>query len=108
MSAAMKKLDTNADISDLSAQIETLRADLAGLTQTIADIGKAKGDEAISAAKVKASQARDAVADQAETARIHALELQGQANDFVKNQPAVALGVAAGLGFLVGFLGSRK
>ena len=37
-----------------------------------------------------------------------AAAVQGQANDFIKNQPAAALGIAAGLGFLVGLISSRK
>lgn len=108
MTSTLKKLNANPDTNDLSAQVETLRQDLANLTQTIADIGKSKGDEAVSAAKNKASDMRDQAADAAETARLHAMELQDQADSFVKNKPATALGIAAGVGFLVGFLGARK
>ncbi len=97
-----------ASSADLSAQVETLRKDLADLTNIIADLGKAKGEDAISAAKSSANAARDKVVDHAETARLQAMELQDQANSFVKNQPAAALGIAAGIGFLIGMLGSRK
>lgn len=108
---ATKALDgsnKNVEVGDLSEQIATLRNDLGALTQTIADLGRSKGDEAIAAAKSKAYDARDAAAEKAEAARVHALQLQEQANDFVRRQPATALGIAAGLGFLVGFMGSRK
>lgn len=108
MATNVKKLGNDTDVSDLSAQIETLRNDLSDLTSIITDLGKAKGNEAVSAAKSKAADARDVVADQAEVARKQAAELQSQANEFVHNQPAAALGIAAGLGFLVGFLGTRK
>jgi len=93
---------------DLSAQIETLRKDLGELTQTIQGMGAASVKEAASTAKEKVDGIRDTAADQAETARLHAMELQDQAGDFVRNQPATAMGIAAGLGFLVGFLSSRK
>lgn len=109
MATSQTKVRSNgATPADLAEQVETLRADLSALTQTIADLGKQKGDEATSAAKAKLSDARDAAADTAETARLQALELQGQANDFITKQPATALGIAAGVGFLVGFFGSRK
>lgn len=97
-----------ATVADLNDQIETLRNDIGSLTQTMADLGRAKGDAAAASVKSAASDARDKAADQVETARLQALELQGHANDFIRNQPATALGIAAGLGFLVGFLGARK
>lgn len=105
---ALSSKNGSATTADLSDQIEILRNDLSALTQTIADLGKAKGDEAVSAAKAKAADVRDKAADHAETARLQALELQDRTNDFIRNQPATALGVAAGLGFLVGFMSSRK
>ena len=96
------------DAADLSEQVETLRKDLASLTQTIADLGKAKGNEAVNAARAKVSDARDHAADAAETARLQAMEFQDKADSFIKHQPATALGIAAGIGFLIGFLGSRR
>ncbi len=111
MNTAVKKLTRNADsaaTADLTDQIDVLRKDLSALTEIIADLGKAKGDAAIAAAKEKVDGVAESAADTAETARLHAMELQGQANDFIKNQPATALGIAAGIGFLVGFMGSRK
>jgi len=101
-----KKNAPSAD--DLAAQIEILRKDLGGLTETIAEFSKAKGSDAIDAAKSKAADVRDTAADAAETARLQAIELQGQANEFIKHKPATALGIAAGVGFLVGFLSTRK
>ncbi|SPH19578.1 hypothetical protein ASD8599_00312 [Ascidiaceihabitans donghaensis] len=93
---------------DIAKQIEVLQNDISSLTSTIAQMGKAKGDEAVSTAKAKLSDVRDQANDHAETARLQAMELQGQANDFIRKQPATALGVAAGVGFLVGLLSTRK
>jgi len=109
MAGTMKKMISgDATTSDVSGQIETLRADISQLTQIISDLGKAKGEDAVAAARNAAASTRDKVADQAETARLQAMELQDQANDFIHKQPATALGIAAGLGFLAGFFGSRK
>lgn len=110
MATSTKSLNgnTSATSADLADQIETLRNDLSMLTNTIAEIGIAKGEDAVTAAKSKAADVKATAADSAETARLQAMELQGQANDFIKNQPVTALGIAAGIGFLIGFMGSRK
>ncbi|WP_299728043.1 DUF883 domain-containing protein [uncultured Tateyamaria sp.] len=108
MTSSLQKLKPQPNAADLSEQVETLRNDLATLTQTIAEMGKAKGDETVHKAKSKVSDVRDHAADVAETARLQAMELQDKADSFIKNQPATAMGIAAGVGFLVGFLGSRK
>ena len=105
MATASKDTATTAELSD---QIATLRADLGNLTHTIAGIGKAKGDDAVAATKAKVAEVQSKAADQAEIARQQAVALQGQANDFIRTQPAAALGIAASIGFLIGFLGHRK
>ena len=97
-----------ANMADLKDQIETLRNDIGTLTRTMADMGKGKGDDAMAHARATMSDMGEQVADHAETARLRAMELQGQANDFIRTQPATALGIAAGAGFLVGFFGARK
>lgn len=108
MNAVTKKLKDDTDTSDVGAQLEVLRDDIATLTHIIGDLAKTKGNEAVSTARAKASDLRDSAADHAETARLQALELQDRAGDFVRTQPATALAMAAGLGFLIGFFGSRK
>lgn len=110
MSTATQKQNGKQDgqAADIAEQIEILRADLGALTKVIADMGRESGKSAVSAVKDKAGHVRDLAADQAETAQLHAMELKGQADDFVRKQPATALGVAAGLGFLVGYMSSRK
>jgi ElaB/YqjD/DUF883 family membrane-anchored ribosome-binding protein len=101
----VKKAATN---SDLSGQLETLRDEVGTLTQRLADIGKTKGQGAIAAAKATADDAIDTVVDHTDTARLHAMELQDQANDFVRKQPATALGLAVSAGFLIGYLAARR
>ncbi|MEH6648147.1 DUF883 family protein [Sulfitobacter sp.] len=83
-------------MEDLSAQIATLKSDLANLTQTMADLGAAKTTEAKTAENLQ-NAGRDKI-----------LEAQLQAEDFVQKQPATSLGIAAGLGFLVGMITARR
>ena len=86
---------------DIADQLATLRSDVSELTSLIGEISKTKTAEVADAVKTKATAATAAAKDQAATAN-------KQAHEFVQNQPAAALGIAAGIGFLVGFMGSRK
>ena len=80
----------NPTVDDLSAQIQILRDDIASLTSTMGDYGKAKAQEA-------RSTAQDAAA-----------EAQMRAEEFVRSQPTTALGIAAGIGFLFGLVTARR
>ena len=111
MTSTMAKLNSkskSATTEDLGEQIETLRHDLGSLTQTIAEIAKEKRGEALAGTKSAFDSVRDKAADSAETAQLTAMEFQDQTRDFIKSQPAIALGIAAGVGFLVGLVGARK
>ena len=88
-------------INDLSDQIAILKSDIASLTGTLSEYGKAKTTQA-------AQTAKDAAADAVTEARVKALDAQAQAEDFIRTQPATALGIAAGVGFLVGMITSRR
>ena len=102
----------DVSVDDLAAQIETLKGDLSELTRTFSDFGSAKTEEAARAARDKAEELRDAGKAKAselhEAGRERALEAQLQAEDFMRRQPATALGIAAGVGFLVGMFASSR
>ncbi|MBB3992449.1 ElaB/YqjD/DUF883 family membrane-anchored ribosome-binding protein [Sulfitobacter undariae] len=91
----------NVSVEDLSAQMEILRNDLSNLTQTLSDYGVSKSAEATRYAKATA-------ADLEAAGRKKASEAQAQAEEFVHNQPATSLGIAAGIGFLVGMMTARR
>ena len=97
-----------ATTDDLSAQVETLKSDIAALTKTIADLTKAKGEEASDTLRARAESAR-ATGD-AQVAELQEQATQGMeaAEDYVRRNPATALGVAAGVGVLVGLLSARR
>jgi ElaB/YqjD/DUF883 family membrane-anchored ribosome-binding protein len=98
----------SASTDDLAKQIETLKSDVQALTETLGELGKAQGAAAKNAAAEKATALRDAGEDQINRARDTASDLNDQANEFVRTQPATALGIAAGVGFLVGMMSGRK
>jgi ElaB/YqjD/DUF883 family membrane-anchored ribosome-binding protein len=100
--------NTDASAEDVAAQMIELRNDVADLTKLLGQLAKGKGDDVTEAVQEKAKELRDAAKSHAAAASEQTAALQNQANDFIKSQPAAALGIAAGLGFLVGFMSSRK
>jgi len=96
------------DSADIAAQLETVKADLAALSQTMADYGRGKGAEARAHVNERANDLSDAARLKGEQARAEIDRMTAQTGDMVRSNPGAALGVAAGVGFLVGFLSSRR
>lgn len=88
-------------IDELSAQIEKLKTDLSTLTTSLTEYGVGKPEAMLESAQEKAEALKLAGRDKAIEAQLHTEE-------FVKNQPATALGLAAGLGFIVGMITARR
>ena len=95
-------------MEELSAQLTAVKNDIAKLTHALGDVGKATADDvkATAAAKLETAQAKGAQG--VAQVRNQAEDLHNQANEFVAKQPATALAIAAGAGFLLGFMSSRK
>ncbi|MDF1872492.1 DUF883 domain-containing protein [Vannielia sp.] len=106
--AQTKTTDSNIASDDIAAQIEALKADIAGLTGAMADLGRAKGSEARQYAESKAGEAKARAQEGAAFVRGQAEDAYGKANNFVHEKPAAALGIAAGLGFVIGHMMARK
>jgi ElaB/YqjD/DUF883 family membrane-anchored ribosome-binding protein len=96
------------DSEDLQAQIAILRKDLAGITDTLGAMAKAQKDGMTDAAQKRFDEARARGADAISTAQAQANALNAQAHDFVQEKPALSLGMAAALGFVVGILSSSR
>ncbi|GHA44081.1 hypothetical protein GCM10008927_06070 [Amylibacter ulvae] len=86
---------------DLAKQIETLKGDLVDLTEMMGKVGKNKGQQIAQSARETGEAQLAKVQHGAERA-VH------KADDFVNEKPAMALGIAAGIGFLVGMTASRR
>lgn len=98
MATASKSNGTTApDTADIAAQIEALKGDLAELTNTVSGYARDKGQTARDAATAKAEQLGNEAVRTAE-----------QAGDMVRERPAAALGLAAAVGFVVGYLSTRR
>lgn len=94
--------------TDLSKQVAVLREDIANLTAIVADYSKAQGAQLKSRVEHKAADIAETGALAAKAAQATAKVAYTDAENTIRENPASAVGIAAGLGFLVGFLTSRR
>ncbi|QFU10203.1 hypothetical protein PARPLA_00232 [Rhodobacteraceae bacterium THAF1] len=86
----------NTSTEDLQRQVEMLKSDISKLTESLGDYGRTKGREAQAEARRRADELRS--------------EAQAKYDDvesYVRENPAQALGIAAGIGLLIGMLSRR-
>jgi len=104
MAATAKNSNGKSDpvsVEDLSLQVEILKNDIATLTQSLGNYTKGMGAAAAENAQAKASEAASLGAEKI-------TEAQMKTEEFVRAQPATSLGLAAGLGFLIGMMTARR
>lgn len=99
---------TEPTTAELSAQIDALKTDLAAIAETLTTIGRARGQAVADAARDEAYNLKARGEEKVAELQNHAAELTSQANQMLRENPAAVLGVAAGAGFLVGVLLSRR
>ena len=94
--------------TDLSKQVAVLREDIANLTAVVAEYSKAQGQHLKSMVTSKAADIAESGALVARSAKETAKVAYSDAEDAIRSNPSSSVGIAAGLGFLVGFLMSRR
>ncbi|MDM7971228.1 MAG: hypothetical protein QUV10_16570 [Paracoccaceae bacterium] len=104
----MAQPETKAAADDLSKQLETLRADVASLTEAIGNLTRAEAREAADGARRVVRKARDGVEHEYEKLQHQAVEAVDHADALIREKPAMAMGIAAGVGMLVGLMMSRR
>lgn len=93
---------------DVNQQMAVLREDIANLTAAVADYGKAQGLHLKSAAAQKAADVAQSSAEKAAAMKHQAEVAYSDAENAVRANPAAAVGIAAGIGFLVGMIATRR
>lgn len=93
---------------DLAGQIDQIKGDIGALTRMLAEYAGETEQKAEAALRQRAQAARMQSAVAMKDAQAQAQELGARANDFVAEKPGLALGLAAGLGFLIGVWGARR
>lgn len=116
---AQARTNGKTDVMDVSKQIDTIREDISTLNALIAELAKDKTEVAKSHAAEAAAELKSSAAHQVDAAQAHAIAASDkmrkeaeaayhQAEDAVRQQPALAVGIAAGLGFLAGLMATRR
>jgi len=106
------KNDLSEGVNDVkgaaSSEIKNLIADVEDLMARIADLK----DADVVRVRTKVQRAVDAtkqsLADGAETIRQHAQDVASTADDYVRDRPWQAVGIAALVGAVVGILATRR
>jgi len=94
--------------SDISAQLETLRADMARLVETVTALGRARSGDAVASLSETAHDLRRRGEENLAAARDRGEAAMDQAAEYVRRRPTEAVAVAAGLGVLLGLFLNRR
>ncbi|WP_300011635.1 DUF883 domain-containing protein [uncultured Roseobacter sp.] len=116
---AQARTNGKTDVNDVTAQIDTIKNDIAALTALMSDLAQDKKDEAKERAANTAAALKSSAAQKVDAAHAKAVETGGRvrtdaeaayykAEETVRQQPAMAVGIAAGIGFLVGMMATRR
>jgi ElaB/YqjD/DUF883 family membrane-anchored ribosome-binding protein len=106
MPAKDSKPDPTAE--ELPQQIDALRADVAAIAETLQGLGLAAGQAGAEGMKDRARQARAGTEARIEEMHARLEAVMDEADRVARDRPATAMGISAGLGFLVGLLLGRR
>ena len=91
-----------------SEEIRNLIADVEDLMARIADLKDADVARVRSKVQHAVDAAKESLAESANTIREHAQSVAGTADDYVRESPWQAIGIAALVGAVVGILATRR
>jgi ElaB/YqjD/DUF883 family membrane-anchored ribosome-binding protein len=112
--ASMRRVkdDLSSSVGDIksvaSAEIKNLIADVEDLMARIADLKDADVARVRSKVQRAVEATKQSLAESADTLRQHAQRVAGSADDYVRDSPWQAVGVAALIGAVVGILATRR
>ena len=106
MATTTKKETPSVD--DIAEQLEVLRADMTSLTKSLASFGSESAEQVGRGVAQRAADLRDRASHDVDRLRARAGDLAGDAENFMHERPATAIGIAVALGFVVGMLSTRR
>lgn len=106
--AAGAKAKAEVSMEELQQQIAILKDDIATITKTLGDFGKARAQEAKNRGEAAYEDAVNMGKVQAEALGEQASRAISQAEERVRENPTAALGIAAGIGFVLGMISAKR
>jgi ElaB/YqjD/DUF883 family membrane-anchored ribosome-binding protein len=102
------KAAASSEIKNLIADVEELMVRIADLKD--ADVVRVRGkvQRAVDATKQSLAEGADAIRQGADAVRRHAQDAASTADDYVRDSPWQAVGIAALVGAVVGILATRR
>ena len=94
--------------TDLSKQVAVLREDIANLTAIVSDYSKAQSAQLKTRIGEKAADLAETGTLAAQAVKATAKVAYSDAENNIRENPGLAVGIAAGLGFLVGLMTTRR
>ncbi len=104
----MARASAEPSVEKLMEDLRRVVVDVEGLVKATAGQAGEKLGEARAKAEDTLRAARERLSDFEETAREKAVEAAGEADRLVRDNPWQAVGIAAGVAFLLGILVSRR
>lgn len=101
-------IKTGKSAEDLQREVETLKADISRLSDTLLELGKQRTDETMEDLHARAQILKLRGEEAAHRAQDEIGRLTADAERTVRERPLTALAVAAGLGLLFGLMQGRK
>ncbi len=96
------------EVEQLSAQIDALKDDIANISETLLDMGSARREAAVKGASEKVAHLKSSSEKRLQEMQEKVEDIASRTGDAVRNQPATAVAIAVGVGFLLGFISGRK
>lgn len=94
--------------SRLSSEFSDLVADVEDLVKKVANVGDAEVARVRARVEKTLAAAKTAAAQGASTVKTYARDAQVATDEYVHESPWTAIGVAAAVGVLIGFIASRR
>ena len=105
--ATVAKIERNEAGEDVREQIAALRADVSGLTSALGDYVKEQKNYLASRASTGVESLKEAGKAGLKVTGQKASEVKSSAEEMVRENPASAVAISAGLGFVIGLLSRR-
>ncbi|MFT4151883.1 MAG: hypothetical protein QM656_16900 [Paracoccaceae bacterium] len=100
--------ELNGQIAELKAQLADMAATLKSRGENVASELRARGEHLADEVRGRARRAYSVASDQASVVKGRAQGYLDEADTAVRENPATAMGVAVGVGFLLGVMLSRR